>query len=133
MLLVASALFHGCGLTHANCPKGLRLVIQWTLMTVQEDLFNAEVIAPLSSENHDAHQKAERLSKTANNIGLNVSIQKTHVPRKNTRLNKPILIDEKHLADVEEFTYFGTKLITAGVCDHEINTEKVKPTTHSPC
>ena len=31
------------------------------------------------------------------------------------------MIDGKHLKDIEEFTYLGTKE-TTGDCDHEINT-----------
>ena len=40
---------------------------------------------------------------------------------KNTRVNDPVMIDGKHLEDVEKFTYFGTKVTTTGDCDKEIN------------
>ena len=62
-------------------------------MTVQEDLDCADDIGLLSSKLQDAQQKAERLSKTANTIGLKVSTKKTHVLRKNTRVNKPVMVD----------------------------------------
>ena len=50
----------------------------------------------------------KKVSKTANTIGLKVSTKKTQVLRKNTRLNDPVMIDGKHLEDVEEFSYLGT-------------------------
>ena len=77
-------------------------------MTVLEDLDYADNISLLSSKHQDAQQKAERLSKTANTIGLKVNTKTTQVLRKNTRVNDPVMIDGKHLEDVEDFTYLGT-------------------------
>ena len=91
--------------------------IQCTLMTVLEDLDYADGICLLSSK-----QKAECLSKTANTIGLNVNTKNTQVVKKKTRVNDPVMIDGKHLDDVEKSTYLGTKVTTTGDCDQEINT-----------
>ena len=65
---------------------------------------------------------SERLSKIANAIGLKVNTNKTQVLRKNTGVNFPVMIEEKHLEDVEEFTYLCTKVTATSDCDQEINT-----------
>ena len=115
------------GLAHANChmrtvTQGRRPGIRWTLMTVLQNPDYGDDIGLLSSKHQDAQQKAERLSKTANTIGLNVNAKKTQVMRKSTRVNDPVMIDGKHLEDFEEFAYLGTKVATTGDCDQEINT-----------
>ena len=89
-------------------------------MTVLED--PAEDIGLLSSKHQGAQQKAVCLGKTANTIGLKFNTKKTQVLRKNTRVNDTVMIDGRHLEDVEEFTYFDTKVTTTGDCDQEINT-----------
>ena len=70
-------------------------------MTVLEDLDCADDICLLSSKHQDAHQKAERLIKTANYIGLKINTKKTQVLRKNTNVNDPVMIDGKRLKDAE--------------------------------
>ena len=102
--------------------QGRCQLIQWTLMTVQEDLDYADNIGLLSSKHQDAQQKAERLSKTASTIDLKVNTKKTKVLRKNTRVNDPVMIDGKYLEDVEESTYIGTKVTTSSNCNQGINT-----------
>ena len=102
--------------------QGRRLDIQWTLMTVLEDLDYSDDIGLLSSKQQDAQQKAERPSKTANTIGLKVNTKKTQILRKNTRVNDPVMIDGNNLKDDEEFTYLGIKLTTTSDCNPEINT-----------
>ena len=87
-----------------TATQGRRLGIQWTLITVLENLEYADNIGPLSSKHKDAQQKVERLSKTANTVGLNVNTMKAQVLRKNTRVNDPVMIDGRHLEDFEEFT-----------------------------
>ena len=77
-------------------------------MTVQEDLDHVDDIGLLSSKQQDAQQRAERLGKAANTIGLKVNTKRPKVQRKNTRVNYPVMIDGKHLEFVEEFTYSGT-------------------------
>ena len=72
-----------------------------TLMTVQEDLDYADDISLLSSQHQDAQQKAELLSKTASTAGLKVNTKNTQVLRKNTRVNYPVMIDGRHLEDVD--------------------------------
>ena len=81
--------------------QGSRLGIRWTLLTVLDDLDYADDIGLLSSKHHDAKQKAERLSKPANTIGLNVNTMKTNVLRRNIGVNDPVMIDGKHLEDVD--------------------------------
>ena len=101
--------------------QGRRQGIQCILMTVLEDQGYADNIGLLSSKLLNAQQKAECLSKTASTIGLKVNTRKTQVLRKNTRVNDPVMIDAKHLEDVEEFTYLGTKVTTAGDCAQSID------------
>ena len=103
--------------TQGRCPD-----IHWALMKVLEDLHYAGDISPLSSNHLDAQQKVEHLSKPANSIGLKVNTKKTQVLRKNTRVNDPVMIDKKHLEDIEEFTYLGTNVTTTCDCDQEVNT-----------
>ena len=64
-------------------------------MTVQEDLDHADDIGLLSSKHQDDKQIAEHPSQTASTIGLKVNTKKTQVQRKNTRVNEPVMIDEK--------------------------------------
>ena len=90
-------------------------------MTEQEDLDYADNIGLQSSNHQDAQQKAEHLSKTASTIGHKVNTKKTNVLRKNTRVKDPVMIDGKHIEDLEEFTYFGTNMTTTGDCDQETN------------
>ena len=90
-------------------------------MTVLEVLDYVDNIILLSSKDHDAHKKAEHLIKTANAIGIKVNTKKTQVLRKNTSMNGPVMIDGKHLEDIEEFTYFGTKVTPTSNCDQEVN------------
>ena len=91
-------------------------------MTVLEDLGYVEHIGPPSSKHLDDQQKAERLCKTANTIDLKGNKKKIQVLKKNTRVNDPVLINGKHLEDVEEFPFFGTKVATTGDCDKKITT-----------
>ena len=79
--------------------QGRRQGIRWTLMTVLEGPDYTDDIGLLSSKHQDSQQKAERLSKTSNSIGLKVKTKKTQVLRKNTRVNGPVMIGGKHLED----------------------------------
>ena len=88
-------------------------------MTVLDDQDYADDIG-LHSSKHQ--QKAERLSKTANAIGLKVNTKKTKVQRKNTGVNDPVMVDGKHIEDVDNFTYLGTRVTTIGYYDQEMNT-----------
>ena len=81
----ACALLHGSGLAHANCHL-------WKMPGHSRDtddstkyLDYADDIGLLSSKQLDAQQKAERLSKTANTIGLKVNTKKTQVQMKSER------------------------------------------------
>ena len=96
--------------------QGRRHGIRLTLMTVLED------ICLLSSKHQDAQPKAERLSKTASTIGHKDTTKMTQVLRKNTRVNDPVMINEKHLEDVEGLTYLGTKVTTTCDSDQKVNT-----------
>ena len=69
--------------------QGRRQCIQWTLMTVLDNLDYADDIGLLSSKHQDAQQKSERLSKTASAICLEVNTMKIQGLRKNTSVNNP--------------------------------------------
>ena len=103
--------------------QGRRQGIRWTLSTVLEDLDNADDIGLISNKYQDAQQKSERLSKLANTLNLKVNTNKTQVLRKNTRVNDPVMIDRRHLVEVEDVTYLCTKVTTTGDCDQKINTK----------
>ena len=89
-------------------------------MTILEDLDHADNIGLLSSEHQDAQQNTKHLRKIAT-IGIKVNSKKTQVLRMITRVNNPVMIDGKHIEDVEEFNYLATK-VTTGDCNQEINT-----------
>ena len=91
-------------------------------MTVLGVLDYADDIGLQSSKHQDAQQKAECVCKTANAIVLKVNTKKTHVQRKNTKENDPVMIDGRHLEDVEEFAYLATKVLSTVDCEQEINT-----------
>ena len=99
-------------------------------MTVLEVLDYADDIGLLSSKHQDAQQKADRLIKTVNTIDIKVNTKKTHVLRKNTNKNDPVMIDGRHLEDVEEFTYLVTKVTTVTKYS---TPGSVKPTKLLPC
>ena len=94
--------------------QGRHQGIRWILMTVLRDLHYADDISILSSKHQDDQQKAERLSKTANTIGLKVNTKKAQGPRKNTRVNDPVMIDGEHLEDVDEVAYLDPNVTTTG-------------------
>ena len=102
--------------------QGRRHCIHWTLVTVLEDMDYADNFALLSGKHQDAQQKAERFSKTASTIGVKFVTKMTQVLRKNNRVKDPVMIDGKHVGDLEEFTFFGANVTTTGVCNHENNT-----------
>ena len=91
-------------------------------MAVLDDLDYADDIGLLSSKHQDDRQMAELLSKTANTLGLKVNTKKAQVPRKNPGVSDPVMIDGRHIENVEEFTYLGTIETTSGDCNLEINT-----------
>ena len=64
-------------------------------------------------------KKTERLSKSANTIGLKFNTKKTKVLRKNTRVNDPDMIDEKHLDEFTEITYLGIRVTITCDCDQD--------------
>ena len=110
-----------------SVTQGRRLGIRWALFTVLEDLDYADDIGLLSNKHQDAQQIAEVFSKTANAIGVDVNTKKAQVLRKNTRVNDPVMIDGKHLEDVDKLTYFGATVT------HRSTQGSVKPTKLSPC
>ena len=74
--------------------QGRRMCIQWTLLTVLEDLDHSDDIGLLSSKHQDAKQQSERLEKTASNIGLKINTEMTQVLRKNAKVNDPVMMVE---------------------------------------
>ena len=62
-------------------------------MTFLHDQDYADDISLPPSKLQDAQQKAERVSKTVNVIGLNVNTKNIYVQRKNTGVNNPLMID----------------------------------------
>lgn len=66
-------------------------------------------------------QKTEHLNSTANKIGLKINTKKNQVLRLITTNCNPILVNNKPLEDVEEFTYLGSKVTTTGDRDKFTN------------
>ena len=64
--------------------------------------------------------KTEKLSTTAQKIGLKASITKTKHMRINSRTNEPIKLQGENIEEVEEFTYLGSKLTADGSSEREI-------------
>ena len=70
------------------------------------------------------YQASTRIPKKLNCLAELLALlisRETHVLRKNTRVNYPVMIDGKHIEGVEEFIYLGTKVTTTGDCDQHLD------------
>ncbi|KAL3848197.1 hypothetical protein ACJMK2_019071 [Sinanodonta woodiana] len=96
--------------------------IQWTLISMLDDLDYADDIGLLASKHHDIQQKTQQMVQTANTIGLRVNIGKPKVLRKNIRAGNPSTINDQPLQELDDFTYLGSKVSTDGDCTREVIT-----------
>ena len=89
--------------------------IRWRLPTTKlDDLDFADDIALLSSTKHHIKEKRARLDGEARRVGLKINWDKTKMMRINPKQQGPIIINDKEIEDVGEFTYLGTKVCREG-------------------
>ena len=88
--------------------QGKRQGIQWTLSSVLEDIDYADDIALLSRRHQDAQAKTSGLDEIAYTMGRRINTQKTKIMRNKNTSNTPVIICEKELEEVNEFTYLPT-------------------------
>ena len=81
--------------------------VRWTRTTQLENLDFVDDICLTPHRLSDMQSKTEKLSTTAQNIGLKASITKNKHMRMNSRTNEPIKLQGENIEEVEEFTYLG--------------------------
>ena len=106
--------------TTTDCRRGIR----FTLTTYLEELDYADDISLLSSWQRDMHEKTDRLTETAQKLGLKVNTSKTKLMKMNRKSNDPVTINNSDIDDVNEFTYLGSKIAKDG--DSEVNSRITK-------
>ena len=105
-----------------NVTHVKRQGLQWTLPSILEDLDYADDLGLVASRHHDIKQKREQLNSTVNKIGLKINTKDSGPTQINTTNCNQILVNNKPLEDVEEFTYLRSKVTTTGDCDKDTNT-----------
>ena len=104
-----------------NVTHVKRQGLQWTLPSILEDLDYADDLGLVASRHHAIKQKREQLNSTVNKIGLKINTKDSGPTHKHHHCNQ-ILVNNKPLEDVEEFTYLRIKVTTTGDCDKDTNT-----------
>ena len=92
--------------------KGQNRGIQWTLTSSLEDLVFADDISMLSSRHRDIQDKSDRLTTLVSQLGMNIQVKKTKIMKMNTNNSEPVIINNQHIEEVDEFTYLGSKVST---------------------
>ena len=100
---------------------GGRRGIRWTLTSILEDLDYADDIALLAHRYQDMQAKTNVFSaNTAGSLGLKINTKKTRHLRMNNRTNESIMVNGEVVAEVDQFTYLGSKVSTSGDGEEEI-------------
>ena len=101
---------------YASSGKG----IQWTLTAKLDDLGFADDLALLSHRLQDMQEKVNALGTTSQRVGLKINKEKTEVMRTNNKQEAPVTIGGRHVNDVEEFVYLGSKISKSGGTEEDI-------------
>ena len=80
----------------------------------------------LSSRQSDMQEKTDRLTETAQKLGLKVNTRKTKLMKINHKSNNPVTINNSDIDEVNEFTYLGSKIATDGDSEREVNSRITK-------
>ena len=108
--------------TTTDSRRGIRR----TLTTYLEDEDYADDISPLSSQQRDMQEKTDRLTETAQKLGLKVNTSKTKLMKMNHKSDDPVTINNSDVDEVNEFTYLGNKIATDGDSEREVNSKITK-------
>ena len=79
-----------------------------------DDLDFADDIALISSTKQQIQDKTRKLEEEARRVRLKVSTEKTKTIRINARDQDRIVVNERHIEDVDELTYLGAKVCKEG-------------------
>ena len=105
--------------------EGQNRGIQWTLTSSLEDLVFAD-ISMLSSRHRDIQDKSDRLTTLALQLGMNIQVKKTKIMKMNTNNSEPVIINNQHIEEVDEFTYLGSKVSTDGDSGKDVQARLAK-------
>ena len=106
--------------------EGQNRGIQWTLTSSLEDLVFADNISMLSSRHRDIQDKSDRLTTLASQLGMNIQVKKTKIMKMNTNNSEPVIINNQHIEEVDEFTYLGSKVSTDGDSGKDVQARLAK-------
>ena len=106
--------------------EGQNRGIQWTLTSSLEDLVFADDISMLSSRHRDIQDKSDRLITLASQLGMNIQVKKTKIMKMNTNDSEPVIINNQHIEEVDEFTYLGSKVSTDGDSGKDVQARLAK-------
>ena len=65
-------------------------------------------------------EKVNALGTTSQRVGLKINKEKTEVMRTNNKQEAPVTIGGRHVNDVEEFVYLGSKISKSGGTEEDI-------------
>ena len=88
--------------------------IRCTLTTYLENLDYADDISLLSSRQRDMQEKTDRLTETAQKLGLKVNTSKTKLMKINDKSIDPVTINNSDIDEVNEFRSEEEKMEMAG-------------------
>ena len=95
--------------------------IRWKFTSQLEDLDFADDIALVSTNHSQMQKKMDKLSKTAERVGLNISQSKTRVMKVNCKNTEPIKFQNGlNIQESNDFTYLGAIVSIDGGADKDI-------------
>ena len=97
-----------------EATSGRRDGIQWTLWTQLDDLDFADDLALLSHNHQQMQNKTTELATLSKSIGLRIHPQKSKLFRINSTAPEAIMVDDKPLDVVDNFTYLGSMVDDKG-------------------
>ena len=104
-------------LRRATAGKG----IQWIDEKQLADLDFADDIAALANNTQDLQLLVNEISSSAGNIGLIISAKKTkNMLSGEHPVHADVMIDQKKVEEVEDFTYLGSSISSTSDLDHEL-------------
>ena len=82
--------------------------IQWTLWSQLDDLDFADDLALLSHNQQQMQRKTSQLEKLSKCLGLRIHPGKSKVLKVKSTSKEPVIVNDKPLEEVENFTYLGS-------------------------
>ena len=94
--------------------------IKWTFQECLEDLDYADDITLISQRFQDLQTKTTDLAATAQQIGLMINTNKTKVMKINAKQHLALMIDNRQVEEVDDFTYLGSKITSDGNSEKDV-------------